>query len=61
MYVGDIDYRNNKQFILENNKIILKKINWSFAFYHLISSIFIILSFNLIFFNFSNFFNDING
>ena len=39
MYVGDIDYRIDKQFILENNKIILKEINWSPALYKIFDEI----------------------
>jgi len=39
MYVGDIDFREDKQFVLENDKIILKQINWSPGLYKIFDEI----------------------
>ena len=39
MYVGDIDFREDKQFVLENDKIVLKQINWSPGLYKIFDEI----------------------
>ena len=39
MYIGDMDFRTEKQFIYENNNIIIKEINWSPGLYKIVDEL----------------------
>jgi DNA topoisomerase-2 len=39
MYIGDLDFRNEKQFIYSKNKIIQKEISWSPGLYKLVDEL----------------------
>ena len=39
MYIGDIDFRKEKQFIFSKNKIIQQEINWSPGLYKIVDEL----------------------